>query len=142
MIPPARLPRSRQAGVIVAECYVFLASIYLALIARYILEPHDMLFDEMTMPLYWAGAFLGFIYAFVRGNEKLRMTWVTIMTIVCLGRALTLAFSEVDYLNDWQQVTAAISWLLVWIGSILAALVLTAEQMLARSPEEERTRSA
>lgn len=142
MIPPARLPRSRQVGVVVAEIYVLLSSLYLVLIARFILEPHDMSFDRLTLPLYWIGAVLGFIYTFVRGHEKLRMAWVTIMTLVCLSRAFTLALSEVDYLTDWQQVTAALSWLLVWVGAVLAALALTAEQLLARAPDEERTRSA
>lgn len=142
MIPPARLPRSRQVGVVVAMIYVLISSIYLVLIARYILEPHSMPFDGLTMPFYWAGTLLGFVYVLFRGWEKLRMAWLTSITVVCLGRALTLVFSEVDYLTDWQQVTAAISWLLIWIGSVLAALVLTAEQMLARAPDQERTRSA
>ena len=137
MLGPAGLPPSRKLGVGVARVFVLLSSVHLCLVVAVIIYPEALAFEALafegkTVPFYYLAAATGFVYGAVRTPNWFKMSWLTFFTGACLSRGLTLIAFEVDYLTDFQQLAAAMSWILLWIGGILAALVLTANDILER----------
>jgi len=121
---------SRMVGVRVARIFVLLSSVYLIAVTATILQPQAVDAAHLLLPVFYVAAVAGLIYALVPTPDWLKMTWIILLTITSFGRALTLAMPDVDYLTFWQQLAASLSWFLLWLGGVLAALVLTADKIL------------
>lgn len=132
MLPPAEIPPSRKIGVLVARLFVVLSSVYLAVVIGVIIKPEDVAFEKVTIPSYYLAVMFGLLYGSIRTPDWIKMAWLTTYTIACLGRGITLTVFDIDYLTQLQQFAAAISWFLLWVGGILAALALTANEILRR----------
>lgn len=115
-----------------ARGFVFLSSIYLALVILVIVQPDDLAFESFTVPAYWVAAAVGLVYGSIRTPEWVRSLWLVAFTVACLGRGLTLMVYDVEYLTGPQQAAAAVSWILLWVGGTLATMVLTANEILRR----------
>lgn len=124
------LPKSRRVGVYVARGYCIMSSLYLLVVIYTILKPEHLQFERLTIPSYYIAVPLGIVYGAVRTPNWIKMSWLTVFTVACLGRSLSLMTFDIDYLSRWQQVAASLSWLLIWIGGILSALVLTANEII------------
>lgn len=126
-VTAAHLPRSRRAGILVARAAVAVTTIYLGWVAATVLESDP---DGQVVAFWWAAVVAGAVYHVRPRSHAARTAWLVLMTACALGRALTLALVGTDYLTRGQEIAAALSWAVVWLCSILAALVLTADRLL------------
>jgi len=124
------VPKVRLAGAKLARGYCFLASVYLLAIVSGVLEPELVSIDRVMTPVFYVASLLGLVYAIFRTPKMLKMVWLYTLTVCCLGRGFALLFSDIGYLTTYQQVAASISWILVWLGAVLSALILTADEIL------------
>ena len=122
------MPRSRRVGVHVAHGAVLLISVYLGTIAATVVGPEDH--DAVTLPLWWLAVLAGAIYYACPDRPAARTAWLVLVTACALGRSLTLGLVGTDYLTRGQEIAASLSWLVVWLCAVLAALVITADRLL------------
>jgi len=121
------LPPSRRIGLRVARIAVVAISAYMVAITATVLRIDP---DGQILPVWIAAAAVGVAYHARPSSYRLRTAWLVLVTICALGRALSLAFGGTDYLTRGQELSAALSWMVTWLCAILAALVLTADDLL------------
>lgn len=121
-------PRTRRAGVRVARAAVATITLYLGWVAASVIGNDH---DGQLLPLWWAAVAAGAVYHLWPRSHAARTTWLVLVTVCALGRALVLAFVGTGYLSRGQEIAASLSWAVVWLCAVLAALVLTADHLLA-----------
>ena len=121
------LPPSRRVGLRVARVAVVAISAYMVVVALTV--PHvDP--DGQILPVWIAAAATGIAYHARPSSYRLRTVWLVLVTVCTLGRGLSLVFVGTDNLTRGAELAAALSWLVTWQCAILAALVLTADDLL------------
>lgn len=128
MVAPT-LPPSRRAGLTVARAAVAAISVYFVAVVFAVLGGDP---DQGLAPMWLAAAVAGFAYHVRPSSHGRRTVWLVLVTLCALGRGLSLLFVGTDYLNRGREVAAALSWFVIWLCAILAALVLTADDLLNR----------
>ena len=123
----APLPRPRQVGVTAARASVLVVTAYMAVVIVAILSPEP---DRWLVPLWCAAVAAGVVFHARPRSSRARMAWLILVTVCALGRSMTLMFVGADYLSRSQEVAASLSWMIVWLCSVLAALVLTADALI------------
>lgn len=121
------LPPSRRVGLRVARAAVVTISVYLIAVACTVLTAEP---DQWTIPVWVAAGITGAVYFVRPSSDGWRSLWLTLLTVCALGRSLTLLFAGSAYLGRGMEIAASLSWLIVWLAGILAALVLTADRIL------------
>lgn len=120
-------PKTRRAGVRVARAAVATITLYLGWVAAFVITTDH---DGRIEPLWWAAVAAGIAYHLAPRSHATQTAWLVLVTVCALGRALVLAFAGTGYLSRGQEIAASLSWAVVWLCAILAALVLTADRLL------------
>lgn len=87
-------------------------------------------------PLFVIATVLGVAYAFLPFDgtvtERIRWAWLVALTVCAWGRALSILFIGAPGLDRGQEFAEFAAWSIVWIAGILAAMILTAAEILHR----------
>ena len=81
-------------------------------------------------PLFVVATVIGVLYAFEWRVSWIRWAWLVALTVCAWGRALSILFIGSPALTERGELSAFVSWSIVWIAGILAALILTAADVL------------
>lgn len=123
-----------RPGLAVARFSILVIAGYLSQVAELLMTADDRLIFGIpwadARPLFIAATVAGVLYAFEPRVDAFRVAWVVLLTVSAWGRALSLLFIGAPALTRAQEFAAATSWLIVFLGGILAALVLTAGNLL------------
>lgn len=129
---PGRLDGPHKLGVVVARVFVALSLVYLAAVELTIPSPVLGQWKAAEYVIFTLAVVFGLLFILTKGRGGfIQQAWLTFTTIACLTRGIALQVGDVEYLTFWQQAAGALTWYLVWVGTILSALAFMANEMLS-----------